>query len=69
MTIFSNFDFDADRMEIRKCYGRTTDGQTDRDKYTCVSKKNESWNHSFKGVLPTTVTAVSNGPGRVAKYM
>ena len=56
-------------MEIRKCYGRTTDGQTDRDKYTCVSKKNESWNHSFKGVLPTTVTAVSNGPGRVAKYM
>ena len=32
MTIFPNFDFDADRMEIRKCYGRTTEGQTDRDK-------------------------------------
>ena len=42
MTIFSNFDFDADRMEIRKCYGRTTDGQTDRDKYKrhlCVEKE------------------------------
>ena len=29
-------------MEIQKCYGRTTDGQTDRDKYKrhlCVEKE------------------------------